>query len=142
MQGSTNPGAPRTFSYGPSEYQVGDLYLPSDDLGPQWSVCCTAAFGGLSMAAIYRPGCPGLGQTWLCGLESRKYRRLGAAGGGCQAPCKTGQRIDYLATLAADGIAIDLDRVTVIGHSAGGHLALWSAQRDEKAQQRLRPEAG
>jgi acetyl esterase/lipase len=37
--------------------------------------------------------------------------------------------IDHLAQLSADGVDLDLDRVTVVGHSAGGHLALWVAGR-------------
>jgi acetyl esterase/lipase len=62
-----------------------------------------------------------------------EYRRLGIPGGGWPGTLQdVGSGIDHLATLAADGLAIDLDRVTVIGHSAGGHLALWSAQQDEK----------
>jgi acetyl esterase/lipase len=41
--------------------------------------------------------------------------------------------IDHLAQLAQDGVDLDLDRVTMIGHSAGGHLALWVAGRQRKA---------
>ncbi|MCB0114013.1 MAG: prolyl oligopeptidase family serine peptidase, partial [Caldilineaceae bacterium] len=36
--------------------------------------------------------------------------------------------VDHLRTLAED-YALDLARVVVAGHSAGGHLALWSAGR-------------
>ena len=35
--------------------------------------------------------------------------------------------IDHLATL--EDQRLDLDRVTLLGHSAGGHLALWAAGR-------------
>jgi acetyl esterase/lipase len=37
--------------------------------------------------------------------------------------------IDHLAVLARDGVAVDPGRVTAVGHSAGGHLALWAAAR-------------
>jgi pimeloyl-ACP methyl ester carboxylesterase len=39
--------------------------------------------------------------------------------------------IDYLASLDDD--RLDLDDVTLIGHSAGGHLALWAASRPDSA---------
>jgi dipeptidyl aminopeptidase/acylaminoacyl peptidase len=41
--------------------------------------------------------------------------------------------IDHLASLVVDGIELDLSRVTVAGHSAGGHLALWLAARNKPA---------
>jgi acetyl esterase/lipase len=60
-----------------------------------------------------------------------EYRRIGTAGGGWPGTLQdVGAGIDHLATLAQDGVPVDLDRVTVVGHSAGGHLALWSARRD------------
>jgi acetyl esterase/lipase len=34
--------------------------------------------------------------------------------------------------VVAEGTELDLNRVTVVGHSAGGHLALWSAARTDK----------
>jgi acetyl esterase/lipase len=37
--------------------------------------------------------------------------------------------IDHLAQLVADGVDLDLERIAVVGHSAGGHLALWAAGR-------------
>jgi len=40
--------------------------------------------------------------------------------------------IDHLAMVVAEGTELDLNRVTVVGHSAGGHLALWSGARSDK----------
>ncbi len=37
--------------------------------------------------------------------------------------------VDHLAEIG-ERVALDLDDVTVVGHSAGGHLALWVAGRD------------
>lgn len=37
--------------------------------------------------------------------------------------------IDHLASLAEDGLDLDLTRVVAGGHSAGGQLALWAAAR-------------
>jgi len=56
-----------------------------------------------------------------------EYRRVGDDGGGWPA---TGDdvaaAIDHL---AAVDVPLDLDRVGVVGHSAGGHLALWALGR-------------
>lgn len=61
---------------------------------------------------------------------SLEYRRLGEAGGGFPGT------FDDIATAyahlgqLADEHSLDLDRVVLAGHSAGGHLALWLAARD------------
>ena len=61
-----------------------------------------------------------------------EYRRLRAPGGGWPGTLHdVASAIDYLATLVADGIELDLDHVVVAGHSAGGHLALWVAARNK-----------
>jgi acetyl esterase/lipase len=59
-----------------------------------------------------------------------EYRRLGAPGGGWPGTLEDAAAgIEHLVKLAADGIALDLDRIVVIGHSAGGHLAFWCSAR-------------
>jgi acetyl esterase/lipase len=63
-----------------------------------------------------------------------EYRRLGAPGGGWPGTLHDiALAIDHLATLVNDGIELDLNRVIVAGHSAGGHLALWVAARNKPA---------
>ena len=58
-----------------------------------------------------------------------EYRRVGEVGGGYPATLDdVGLAIDELATLA-DRYSLDLSRVALVGHSAGGHLALWAAGR-------------
>jgi acetyl esterase/lipase len=59
-----------------------------------------------------------------------EYRRLGAPDIEWPATMDdVADGIDHLAQLSADGVELDLGRVTVVGHSAGGHLALWAAGR-------------
>jgi dipeptidyl aminopeptidase/acylaminoacyl peptidase len=55
-----------------------------------------------------------------------EYRRLGSGGGFPRTTDDVAAAIDALAALDAP---LDLDRVVAIGHSAGGHLALWAAGR-------------
>lgn len=58
-----------------------------------------------------------------------EYRRIGSEGGGWPGTfADIASGIDVLTSLASRH-RIDPNRVTVIGHSAGGHLALWAAAR-------------
>ncbi len=64
-----------------------------------------------------------------------EYRRVGTIpGGGWPGTFEdVGAGIDYLRTIAGagagEGGGLDLTRVIAVGHSAGGHLALWAAGR-------------
>ena len=63
-----------------------------------------------------------------------EYRRLGQPGSGWPGTyVDIGRAIDHLRQLAPKH-RLDLTRVAVVGHSAGGHLAMWAAMR-----QRLSP---
>lgn len=58
-----------------------------------------------------------------------EYRRVGNKGGGWPGTfLDVARGADYLRTLAKDR-PLDLSNVTVMGHSAGGHFALWLAAR-------------
>ena len=58
-----------------------------------------------------------------------EYRRVGQPGGGWPGTLEdVAAAIDLLAELAAVA-GLDLARVSAVGHSAGGHLALWAAGR-------------
>jgi acetyl esterase/lipase len=58
-----------------------------------------------------------------------EYRRLGLGGGYPTTLEDAAAAIDYLATIEE----ADTERVVAIGHSAGGHLAVWAAGRSELA---------
>jgi hypothetical protein len=59
-----------------------------------------------------------------------EYRGVGSSEGGWPETANDiAAGIDHLAEIA-DEHGLDLDKVIVIGHSAGGQLALWSAARD------------
>jgi acetyl esterase/lipase len=57
-----------------------------------------------------------------------EYRRLGSGGGWPATFSDVAAGADYLRLLAAR-YSLDLSRVVALGHSAGGHLALWLAGR-------------
>lgn len=58
-----------------------------------------------------------------------EYRRLGNAGSGWPGTyLDIGRAIDHLRQVAPN-YRLDLTRVAVVGHSAGGHLAMWAAMR-------------
>ncbi|MGD1056066.1 MAG: alpha/beta hydrolase [Solirubrobacteraceae bacterium] len=117
----------RTYRYGPARSQRADLYLPA---GPGPHPVIVLIHGGSWMSRYGRIVMRGL----ACDLVRRgwatwniEYRRIGGGGGWPATFVDVGAAIDHLADLHAP---LDLDRgVTVIGHSAGGHLALWAAGR-------------
>lgn len=64
-----------------------------------------------------------------------EYRRLGVATSGWPGTFEdVVAGIDHLADLVATGIDLALDHVAVIGHSAGGHLALWASGALQRVQ--------
>jgi len=121
--------ADEVISYGDDALQFGELRLPSGD-GPHPVVvilhggCWLAEYdlghiSGLA-AALTQTGVA----TW-----SIEYRRIGDHGGGWPGTfADVAAATDFLRVIAADH-DLDLERVVTLGHSAGGHLALWLAGR-------------
>ena len=121
---------PRTYRYGSDASQVADLHLPAG-AGP-WPVA-VVIHGGFWRARYDRT----LMDAVCVDLATRgwaawnlEYRRIGPGGnGGWPATFDdVSAGIDQLARLDAP---IDIGRVVTIGHSAGGHLALWAATREQ-----------
>jgi acetyl esterase/lipase len=113
-----------THRYGSHRDQVADLRVP-DGPGPHPVV--VLIHGGAWRANWERdlmdPMAVDLGErgyaTW-----NLDYRRVGTGGGWPATFEDVGAGIDALADLDAP---LDLGRLTVLGHSAGGQLALWAA---------------
>jgi acetyl esterase/lipase len=118
---------PRTVRYGTDPSQVADLHLPAG-AGP-WPVA-VVLHGGYWRARYDRTlmdaVCADLAaHGWAA--WNLEFRRIGGGGGGWPATFDdVSAGIDHLAALDAP---IDIHRVVSIGHSAGGHLALWAATR-------------
>ncbi len=117
------------LSYGPESFQFGDLYLPSTS-GPYPTVILI--HGGYWRARYGLDLMTGLAEdlaTRGYAAWNIEYRRVGNPGGGWPGTfLDVALATDYLRVLAPT-YALDLQRVVPIGHSAGGHLALWLAAR-------------
>ncbi len=121
----------RTFSYGPHRSQRADLHLPP---GPGPHAVIVLIHGGSWRSRYGRIVMRGLAadlvkRGWA--VWNIEYRRVGGGGGWPATFTDVAAAIDHLAELSAP---LALDAVTIIGHSAGGHLALWAAGRDKLPQ--------
>jgi acetyl esterase/lipase len=117
----------RSYRYGPHRSQRAELHLPGGS-GPHPVVVLVHGgswrkrYGLAVMRALARDLVRAGFAAW-----NIEYRRLGEGGGWPQTFADVAAAVDALATLDAP---LDLARVGVAGHSAGGHLALWAASRE------------
>lgn len=129
------PTPDQTIAYGKDALQAGDLYLPKGN-------------GAHPVIVLIHGGC------WLAELPGRElmdpmveplrargfaiwnieYRRIGHDGGGYPGTfLDTANAVDELRALAPR-YHLDLGHVVTVGHSAGGHLAIWAAARSRIAK--------
>ncbi|MGH9186490.1 MAG: alpha/beta hydrolase family protein [Acidimicrobiales bacterium] len=122
----------RTLAYGPAPDQVGDLWLP---VGPGPHRVVVLLHGGFWHRSWERDLMDGLADD-LAGRGlaawNLEYRRVGTGGGWPATGEDVAAGIDHLAGLAAD-THLGLESVVLLGHSAGGQLALWAAARPDAA---------
>jgi len=113
------------FSYGPQIDQFGDLRLPVVDASHPVIVlihggCWESRYDLHLMDAMAQRLTERGFATW-----NLEFRRAGQPGGGWPGTLEDVLLgTDYLANLATR-FPLDLARVVVVGHSSGGHLALW-----------------
>jgi acetyl esterase/lipase len=120
-------------AYGADSLQWGVLRVPD---GPGPHPVLVMMHGGC-WVGLHRPGHV---EPLMEALTARgwatwnlSHRNANDAGGGWFGTFEdVGAGIDFLRVLAEDN-PIDTTRVVTMGHSAGGHLALWAATRDEAA---------
>ncbi|MFA9217571.1 MAG: alpha/beta hydrolase [Sphingomonadaceae bacterium] len=124
------PAPQLRHAYGTAAAQYAELFLP-EGAGPFPLValihggCWTVAYGGIRQmrnlaAALVAEGIA----VW-----NIEYRCVDEAGGGYPGTYQdVALALDSLRQLAG-AHALDLQRVVLVGHSAGGHLAQWAAAR-------------
>lgn len=119
--------APRQrHRYGPHRSQRADLYLPRRPGPHPVMVLIHGGSWQVRYGKIVMRGLAGdlMRRGWA--VWNIEYRRVGDGGGWPETFEDVAAAIDRLTTLDAP---LDLERVSVLGHSAGGHLALWAAGR-------------
>ena len=117
------------IAYGSDPLQFGELHVPEGE-GPFPTVVFIHGGCWLAMYDITttRPLAWALRDEGIA-VWNLEYRRVGNPGGTYPGLLlDIGSGIDYVRNLAADH-PIDLAQVVVMGHSAGGHLALWAGAR-------------
>ena len=118
------PPADVRLAYGPEPLQFGDLRLPEAEAPPlavvihggYWKANYNLIHTGHMSRALTEQGVA----TW-----NVEYRRVGDPGGGWPG---TGNDVARAVELVAE-LPVDQTRVVLVGHSAGGQLALWAAKR-------------
>ena len=128
------PEPDRSLRYGGDDDHVIDLRLPRGDDGPRPLV--VVVHGGFWRAAFDRrhagPQASALVEEGYV-VAVPEYRRVGQDGGGWPGTFDdTARWSDRLVDLVCAEVGEDVvarDRVVLVGHSAGGHLALWAASR-------------
>lgn len=123
-----------TYSYGPAPDQVGDLRVPAPNSpvmvfihGGFWRHHWTRDLMDRLAVDVTKAGWA----SW-----NIEYRRIGTGGGWPTTAFDVGLALDHLSVLAHEH-ELDLAKVVLVGHSAGGQLALWAGSRGN--QPRMSP---
>jgi acetyl esterase/lipase len=116
-------------TYGADANQFAELRVPSG-AGPHPVVVLVhgGCFKTYSSLADLAPAGDALKARGIATLNV-EYRRLDQSGGGWpNTYLDVGNAVDHVRSLAKEH-RLDLSRVVIVGHSAGGHLAMWAAAR-------------
>lgn len=124
---SGKPG--ERIPYGDDPLQFGELQMP-EGAGPHPVI--VFIHGGCWLAKYditdSRPLATAMKESGFA-VWNLEYRRVGNPGGGYPGTLvDIGAGADHLRVLAQTH-PLDLSRIVLMGHSAGGHLALWTAAR-------------
>jgi len=121
------------IAYGPDPLQFGELWLPKSPRASASHPVVVLIHGGCWQASL-----PGLElmdymaadlQEQGYAVWNLEYRRIGGPGGGYPGTFQdVAAGVDHLRSIATRH-RLDLRRVALSGHSAGGHLALWAGMR-------------
>ena len=119
-----------TEPYGAAPSQIAELFLPKTKAPHPVIVllhggCFLKQYEGFAQTSALAADLAGRGYAVL----NIEYRKLGEPGAGYPGTfIDVGTAIDRLREMAPR-YGLDLTRAIALGHSAGGHLALWAASR-------------
>jgi acetyl esterase/lipase len=140
------PPPEAVMAYGHEPQQFGHLRLPdAEEIGPGPYPLVIVIHGGYWRARYgldyFGSACGALGRLGLA-TWNIEYRRIGDPGGGWPGTLEDVAAAGDFARSLAQTYPLDLSRVVTLGHSAGGHLALWLAARPRLPEHSLlwRPE--
>lgn len=129
MPQETGRAGPAPHAYGQHVDQVAELYLPSGEVPRQGWPVVALIHGGFWRERYGRdllaPLAQDLARQGLAAWNL-EFRRVEGAGGWPATFEDVAAGLDHL---AAPALPLDASRLIVVGHSAGGHLALWAAGR-------------
>lgn len=128
--------AAQRLAYGAEPEQYFELWLPPGNSEP--APLIVLVHGGCWLAEYdvshIRPLASEMASGGLA-VAALEYRRVGQEGGGWPGTFDDiSAGLEFISSLQDS--RLDLSRVILVGHSAGGHLALWAAGRSllEKSQ--------
>lgn len=126
----SGPAPSRHVAYGAAPSQFAELFQPAGE-GPFpvaviiHGGCWTKEFGGITQMRNMAGNLAGQGVA----VWNVEYRRYDEAGGGYPGMYHdVATAMDRLRALAPEH-RLDLSRIVLVGHSAGGHLAQWAGSR-------------
>src|SRR5262249_33957242 len=117
------------ISYGTDPVQFGELSCPAVSGPHKIAIVIHGGFWRSKYNLEYiRPVCESFVKAGIA-TWNLEYRRLGNPGGGWPGTLDDVAAGAAFLNSIAHSFNLDLNRVVAIGHSAGGHLALWLAAR-------------
>ncbi len=135
LRGRPLPAPTQKLAYGPLPQQFGELWLPPGK-GRHPLVmmihggCWTKSIAGLDLMNYVAEDLRRRGVA----VWNIEYRGVDEAGGGYPGTYQdVAAAIDFIRPFAKP-YGFDLNRTILLGHSAGGHLALWAAARHKLPQ--------
>lgn len=136
LQTATSSIQKRRIAYGTESRQFGDLYTPIEQELVNPFPLVVVIHGGAWLSQYTLDGTSALCEAFAkAGIASwnLEYRCIGDSGGGYPGTfldiCAGVDFVEELNRYIDAAQTLDLQKVVLIGHSAGGHLAVWAGSR-------------